>query len=85
MNITLNLQPDIERSLLARAQAKGLSLSDYALELIVLHVRSAESETATTKPAATPPRTGQALIDSFAQIRGLLTEEEVETLFSRTR
>jgi len=37
-------------------------------------------------PAAEPPhrRTGQDLIDVCAKVRGLLTDEEVDTLFSRT-
>jgi Arc/MetJ-type ribon-helix-helix transcriptional regulator len=37
-------------------------------------------------PAAEPPhrRTGQELIDVCAKVRGLLTDEEVDTLFSRT-
>jgi hypothetical protein len=37
-------------------------------------------------PAAEPPhrRTGQELIDLCAKVRGLLTDEEVDTLFSRT-
>ena len=36
-------------------------------------------------PGATPPerRTGQELIDASAKVRGLLTDEEVDTLFSR--
>jgi hypothetical protein len=35
--------------------------------------------------AAAPPerRTGQALIDAFAEIRGLLSDEEIDRLFSR--
>ncbi len=35
--------------------------------------------------AATPPerRTGQALIDGFAVIRGLLSDEEIDRMFSR--
>lgn len=34
----------------------------------------------------TPParRTGQELIDACAKVRGLLTDEEVDTLFRRT-
>ncbi len=36
--------------------------------------------------AAAPPegRTGQDLVDACAKLRGLLTDEEVDTLFSRT-
>jgi hypothetical protein len=35
--------------------------------------------------AATPSerRTGQALIDAFAEIRGLLSDEEIDRMFSR--
>ena len=35
--------------------------------------------------AATPPerRTGQALIDAFAEIRGLLSDEEIDRMFNR--
>ena len=37
------------------------------------------------EPAANPPepRTGQELIDACAKVRGLLTDEEVDTLFRR--
>ena len=35
--------------------------------------------------AATPPerRTGQELIDAFAEIRGLVSDEEIDRMFSR--
>jgi Arc/MetJ-type ribon-helix-helix transcriptional regulator len=35
--------------------------------------------------SATPPerRTGQALIDAFAEIRGLLSDEEIDRMFNR--
>ena len=35
--------------------------------------------------SATPPerRTGQALIDAFAEIRGLLSDEEIDRMFTR--
>jgi hypothetical protein len=37
-------------------------------------------------PAPEPPhrRTGQELVDVCAKVRGLVTNEEVDTLFSRT-
>ena len=31
------------------------------------------------------PRTGQDLIDACARVRGLLTDEEVDTIFSRNK
>ena len=38
------------------------------------------------EPVAAPPecRTGQALIDTFAEIRGLLTDEEIDRMFTRS-
>lgn len=33
MNITLDLQAELERGFLGRAQAKGVSLTDYAREV----------------------------------------------------
>jgi hypothetical protein len=34
MNVTLSLNPEVERGLMARAHARGLSLGDYLQELI---------------------------------------------------
>ncbi len=34
MNVTLNLNPEIEKGLLARAHARGVSLDDYLQELV---------------------------------------------------
>ena len=76
MTITLELQPEIEKGLLAQATERGVSLSDFVKEIVV---REAHAFTE-------PPRrhTGQELIDACAKVRGLLTDEEVDTLFSRT-
>jgi hypothetical protein len=79
MSLTLDLQPEIERGLLARAQAKGVSLTDYAQEILVREARASMTE------SAAPPRTGQALIDVCAEVRGLLTDEEIDALFARNR
>ena len=75
MTITLDLQPDIERGLLAQAQARGVSLSDYVQEIVVREAH--------VSPESLPRRTGQELIDACSKVRGLLTDEEVDTLFSR--
>ena len=77
MTITLALQPEIEKGLLAQATARGVSLADYVQEIVV---RQAQ---AFLEPL-TMPRTGQELIDACARVRGLLTDEEVNTLFRRT-
>jgi hypothetical protein len=76
MTITLDLQPEVERGLLAQATARGLSLSDFVKEIVVREAH--------VSPEQLPRRTGQDLIDACAKLRGLLTDEEVDTLFSRT-
>jgi hypothetical protein len=78
MTLTIDLQPEIERGLLAQAQAKGVSLTDYAQEILAREAHVSEAEPA-------PPRTGQALIDVCAEVRGLLTDEEIDTMFARNR
>ena len=74
MTITLDLQPEIEKGLLALATARGVSLGDYVKEVVVREAR------VSPEPAR---RTGQELIDACAKVRGLLTDEEVDTLFKR--
>lgn len=78
MTITLNLAPDIEQGLLAQAQDKGVSITDYVEEIIERQARQAARMSIAEK------RNGQLLIDAFAKVRGLLTAEEVDSLFSRT-
>ena len=75
MTITLDIQPEFEKGLLAQAAARGVSLSDYVREIVIRQV-AANAE-------APQPRTGQALIDASAKLRGLLTDQEVDALFSR--
>ena len=75
MTLTIDLQPEIERGLLARAEAKGLSLAAYAQEVLSRDATPAESES---------PQTGQTLVNVCARVRGLLTDEEVDTLFARS-
>lgn len=79
MTITLNLDPDIEQGLLAQAQAKGVSLTDYVEQIVEREARQALPVHASDK------RTGQALIDVCADVRGLLTDEEIDTMFARNR
>jgi uncharacterized protein (DUF433 family) len=43
MNITLHLDPEVEKGLTARAQARGLSLDDYLEELVARDQRGSES------------------------------------------
>ncbi|HUE24589.1 MAG TPA: hypothetical protein VMQ86_23095 [Bryobacteraceae bacterium] len=34
MSVTLNLKPEVEKGLMARAHARGVSLDDYLQELV---------------------------------------------------
>lgn len=80
MNLTIELQPDLERSLLARAQAKGVSLADFAQEVLAREVQPASDE----KPGSHSNAQADNLYDLLAPVRGLLTNEEVDTYFART-
>jgi hypothetical protein len=76
MTIKLDLRPEIEKGLLAQATARGVSLLDYVNEIVIREAHVA--------PEPTRQRTGQELIDVCAKVRGVLTDEEVDTLFSRS-
>ena len=75
MIIELNLQPEVEKGLLAKATARGVSLLDYVNEIVAREVRGA--------PEPALRRAGQDLVDACAELRGILTDEEVDTLFRR--
>jgi hypothetical protein len=74
MTISLVLQPEIERDLLAQAQAKGVSLTEYVQQIVARAVKPVDTSSG---------RMGQELIDIGARVRGLLSDEEVDTLFHR--
>ena len=78
MILMIDLQPDIERRLMARAQAKGVSLSDYAQEILSREATPLET------PALLQDTAANNLYDLLAPVRGLLTDEEVDLYFSRT-
>jgi hypothetical protein len=69
MTITLDLQPEIEQGLLAQAQARGVSLTDYVQEIV--------SREAHVSKAAAPARTGQELVDICARVRGLADDLDI--------
>ena len=79
MTITIDLQPEIERNLLAQAHARGVSLNDYVQEIVT---REARAFQATDKA---PRDEARNLFELFAPVRGLLSDEEIDTLFARNR
>ena len=79
MTLTIDLQPEIERGLLAQAHSRGVSLTEYAHEVL-----AREAKAANALPVAAAPE-AKNLYELFAPVRGLLTDEEVDTLFSRNQ
>jgi hypothetical protein len=52
MTVTLNLKPEVEADLLARARASGMPLEEYLLSLVESAARpTARNTTATGQPA----------------------------------
>ena len=78
MTITLNLQPDIERGLLAKAHAQGVSPADLVEVIVAREVRDQPA------PARVPASEAKNLYDLLAPVRGLLTDTEIDTIFRRT-
>lgn len=77
MSITLDLTPELEQALRLQAEAQGLPLSDYVGRIVEREAGLASE--------LSPRPTGQALVDACAKVRGLLTDDEVDVLFSRSR
>jgi hypothetical protein len=77
VTITLDIRPEVQAELARQAAARGRALEAHAASLLeeAVHVSVEPSR---------QKRTGQELIDASAKVRGLLTNEEVDTLFSRT-
>jgi hypothetical protein len=77
MTITVDIPPEVQAALARQAGAAGRALEAHAASLLAEAVHLPEP----------PPtrQTGQELIDASARVRGLLTDEEVDTLFSRSR
>jgi hypothetical protein len=75
MSITVDIRPEVEAELARQAAAQGRAIEAYAAILL--------EDAAHVPPQQLPRRTGQELIDASAEVRGLLTDEEVDTLFSR--
>jgi hypothetical protein len=80
MTITLDVRPEVQAELARQAALQGRAIESVATALLEGAVHPAGP------PATASPlehRTGQALIDAFADIRGLLTDEEIDRMFSR--
>jgi hypothetical protein len=80
MDLTVHIPDEAVPAL--RAKASGVPLEAFAVQVLLERIQDKDIPIATE---VTPParRTGQELIDACAKVRGLLTDEEVDTLFRR--
>ena len=79
MIITVDIRPEVQAELARQAAACGRALETHAARLLeeAVHVPTAAEALSTKR------QTGQSLIDAFADIRGLLTDEDVDRMFTR--
>jgi hypothetical protein len=77
MNVNVEIPEDRAPRFQREAQARGLTVDRWLLELA--------EQNAPALPEEAPSRTGQALIDVCAGVRGLLTDEEIDAMFERNR
>ena len=77
MTLTVDLRPEVEAELARQAAAQGRPLEAYAATLLEEAAHVPES----AKLGA--PGKASNLVELFAPVRGLLTDEEIDHLFSR--
>jgi len=86
MTITLDIKPEVQAELTRQAAVQGRPVEVVAAALLEDAVNPLSAQhpaAATAEPTPPERRTGQALIDAFAEIRGLLTDEEIDRMFTR--
>lgn len=81
MSLILELPPEVEQGLQAKAAARGMALAAFARDVLT---REAAAPAAEFEQQVPSRPTGQSLVDVCAKVRGLLTDEEVDTLFARS-
>jgi hypothetical protein len=79
MTLTLDLTPDIEQSLLAQAQAKGVSITEYVEQIIAQEVLQ------TAPVSSAPVSQARNLVELFANspFKGLDIEFERDRDYGR--
>jgi hypothetical protein len=86
VTITVDIRPEVQAELARQADAQGQPIEVVAAALLegaVNPISAQQPAAATAEPTQPERRTGQALIDAFAEIRGLLTDEEIDRMFTR--
>jgi len=85
MTITLDIKPEVQAELARQAAVQGRAIEAVAVALLEEAVHPiAALPNASADSTGPGDRTGQALIDAFAEIRGLLTDEEIDRMFTRS-
>jgi hypothetical protein len=75
MKITIDIRPEAQAELERLAADQGRAIERVAADLL---------EEAVRFPAAAPEhRSGPEIIDAFQEIRGLLTDHEIDQMFRR--
>lgn len=76
MNLTLDIKPEVQAELARKAAAQGRAVEAVAAALL---------EEAVHLPAAAPKTSAKDIVKLFEPVRGLLTDEEIDVMFSRNR
>jgi hypothetical protein len=85
MTITLDIKPEVQAELTRQAIAQGRAIEAVAAALLEEAVHPVAALPTASADATSPGHeTGQALIDAFHEIRGLLTDEEIDRMFTRS-
>lgn len=79
--MTITLLPHQEQAIEAAINAGVIRSAEELIDSAIALLPSSPA----AKPTKPAERTGQALLDVCAEVRGLLTDEEVDTLFARNR
>ncbi len=85
MTITLEIRPEVQAELARQAAAQGRALEAYAASLLEDAAHVPAKRLSGDLLADEESRAAKAinLMELFEPMRGLLTDEEVDTLFSR--
>ena len=81
MTITLDIKPEVQAELARKAAVQGRAIEAVAAALLEEAVHLPSVTSAEPRPTR---RTGQELIDSCAEVRGLLTDDEIDRMFTRS-
>jgi hypothetical protein len=85
MVIAVDIRPEVEAELARQAAAHGRALEVHAANLLEDAAQVSAQQTPRRLLTCEESRAAQAanLMELFEPIRGLLTDEDVDTLFSR--